>query len=132
MIIELTKDGKEMVKIVYEPYHTVIIHDIAQYSLNMLIHLHGLGVQSGQLGRPISWANGIAFDQHPMAATEDIIKEQIKGKIHWANLSFAFMPKHQRMIEIPDGKIRIPILNLSGNEIFRDVADWIKQHYKPT
>jgi len=119
-----------MVKIIYEPYHTVVIHEIVQYDLNMLIHLHGLGVQSGQLGRPINWANGVAFNHLPMPATEDIIKEQIKGKIHWSHLSFAFMPKHQQIIEIPEGKIRIPILNLSDNEIFRDVADWIKKHYK--
>jgi hypothetical protein len=96
----------------------------------MLVHLHGLGVQSGQLGRPINWANGVAFDHISMSPTEDIIKEQIKGKIHWSALSFAFMTKHQQMIEITEGKIRIPILNLSDNVIFRDVVDWIKKHYK--
>ena len=119
-----------MVKIIFEPYHTVVIHDIVQYDLNMLVHLHGLGVQSGQLGRPINWANGIAFNHRNMSATVDIVKEQIKGKLHWSALSFAFMPKHQQMIEIPEGKIRIPILNLSDNEMFIDVADWIKNHYK--
>ncbi len=121
-----------MVKIIYEPYHTVVIHEIVQYDLNMLVHLHGLGVQSGQLGRPINWANGVAFTHRSMPPTDDIIKEQIKGKIHWSSLSFAFMPKHKQMIEIPEGKIRIPILNLSDNELFRELAEWIKKRYSST
>ena len=121
-----------MVNVIYEPYHTIVIHDIVQYDLNRLVHLHGLGVQSGQLGRPINWVNGVAFTYRSIPPTKDTIKEQIKGKIHWSALSFAFMPKHTQIIEIPEGKIRIPILNLSDNEIFRDVADWIKKHYKST
>ncbi len=121
-----------MVKIIYEPWKTIVIHDIVQYDLRMLIHLHGLGVQAGQLGRPLKWANGIAFDNIPMPPSEEIIKDQIQGKIHWSGLSFAFMPKHKQMIEIPEGKIRIPILNLSNNMIFRDMAEWVKKRFKLT
>jgi len=63
--------------------------------------------------------------------TDDVIKEQIQGKIHWSNFTFAFMPKHQQIITIPEGKIRIPILDLSDNAVFKDMAEWIKKHYKP-
>jgi len=52
------RSDKEMVKIIYEPWKTIVVHEIVQYDVKMLIHLHGLGVQSGQLGRPINWANG--------------------------------------------------------------------------
>jgi len=121
-----------MVEIIYEPWKKIVIHELIRYDLQMLIHLSGLGIQSGQLGRPISWANGIAFHHRPMPPTDEVIKEQIAGKIHWSSLSFAFMPKHKPMVEIPDGKIRIPILNLNDNEIFRDMAEWIKKHYKST
>lgn len=121
-----------MVKIIYEPWKTIVIHEIVQYDLQMLVHLHGLGVQSGQLGRPINWANGIAFMHRVMPPTDEVIKEQIQGKIHWSSLTFAFMPKHQPLITIPEGKIRIPILDLSDNRVFRDLAEWIKKHYKST
>jgi len=121
-----------MVDIIYEPWKTIVIHEIVQYDLQMLIHLHSLGVQPGQLGRPINWANGVAFVQRSMPPTDEVVKEQINGKIHWSSLAFAFMPDHKQVVEIPDGKIRIPILNLSDNEIFRDMAEWIKKHYKST
>lgn len=118
-----------MVEIIYKPWKTIVIHAIVQHDLKMLIHLHGLGIQSGQLGRPINWSNGVAFSHRVMPPTDEVIKEQINGKIHWSHLSFAFMPKHQPLITIPEGKIRIPILNLSGNEVFRELTEWIKKHY---
>jgi hypothetical protein len=125
------RKNQEMVKFIYEPWKTVVIHEIVQYDLQMLIHLHGLGVQPGQLGSPIRWANGVAFDIVAMKHTDEVINEQIKGKIHWSGLTFAFMPQHQQIIEIPEGKIRIPILNLSDNVLFRELAEWIKSQFKP-
>lgn len=120
-----------MVEIIYEPWKTIVIHEIVQYDLQMLINLHSLGVQSGQLGRPINWANGVAFEHNAMPPTDEVIKEQIQGKIHWSHLSFAFMPKYQQLITVPEGNIRIPVLDLSDHEIFKDMAEWIRKHYKP-
>lgn len=119
-----------MVEIIHEPWKTVVIHEIIQYDLQMLVNLNSLGVTAGQLGRPINWANGIAFNHNPLPPTEEVIKEQIQGKIHWSSLTFAFMPKHEQLITIPDVNIRIPVLDLSDNDVFGDMAKWIKKHYK--
>ena len=88
-------------------------------------------MQSGQMGRQINWANGVAFAHSGMPPTDDVIKEQLQGRVHWSSLQFAFMPKHQPLIIIKEGNIRIPVLDLSDNVIFRDMAEWIKNHYKP-
>ena len=119
-----------MVKITYEPWKTIVIHEIIQYDLQMLVHLRCLGVQSGQLARPINWANGVAFAHNGMPPTNEVIKEQLQGRLHWSSLQFAFMPKHQPLITITEGNIRVPVLDLSDNIIFRDMAEWIKRHYK--
>lgn len=118
-----------MVEIIYEPWKTIVIHEIVQYDLQASIQLQSLGVQSGQTGRPVYWVNGVAFVHRPMPSTEEVIKENMQGKIHWSSLIFAFMPKYQQLFTIPDGNIKIPILNLSDNGIFKDVADWIKKNY---
>lgn len=118
-----------MVEIIYEPWKTIVIHEIVQYDLQLLVHLHGLGVEPGHLGRPINWANGVAFKYTVLPHSEEVIKEQIQGKIHWTHLSFAFLPKHQQIITISEGNVRIPILNLNDNELFKDLAEWIKKHY---
>jgi len=119
-----------MVEFVYEPYKKVVIHEIVQYDLQTLIHLHGLGIQAGQLGRPINWANGIAFGQRTLPPTEEVVKEQIQGKVHWSFLAFAYMSTHQPIITIPEGNIRIPVVDLSDNSLFRELAEWLKMMYK--
>ena len=120
-----------MVKFVYKPWETVVIHEIVQYDSQTLMQLQSIGVPTGQLGRPVNWANGVAFRLTAMPPTSDVIKEQIIGKIHWSHLAFAFMPKHQSIITIPDSNIRIPIINVSKNELFWNMAEWLTKKYKP-
>lgn len=127
----MKKGNEARVEIVYEPWKVVVVHEIVQYDLQMLVHLHSLGVQAGQFGKPINWANGVAFEHQAMPPSEEVIKEQIQGRVHWTSLSFAFMPKHLPLITIPEGNVKVPILDLSDNKIFRDMAEWIKKHYKP-
>lgn len=119
-----------MVKFIHEPWETVVVHEIVQCDLQTLIHLQSIGAPAGQLGRPINWAGGIAFRYNTMPPTNEVIKEQLEGKIHWSYLAFAFMPNHQPIITIPDGNIRIPLINLSDSELFRDMAEWLKRNYK--
>ena len=119
-----------MVEFIYEPFKTIVIHEIVQYDFQTFVYQHALGAQPGQLGGAMNWAEGIAFNHMAMHPTADIVKEQIKGRIHWLQLAFAFMPKHQQFITIPEGNIRIPVINLSGNIIFKSMADWIKKQYK--
>ena len=120
-----------MVEIIYEPWKTIVIHEIVQHDFQMFINLHSLGVQSGQLGRPLHWANGVAFDHSAMQPADEVVREQIHGKIHWSSVAFTFMPKYQQLIVVSEENIRIPVIDLSGNEIFSEIAEWIKKNYKP-
>ena len=120
-----------MVKITYDPWKEIIIHEVFQYDLPELVNLQGLGVPSGQLGSPIYWSNGVAYVHLNMPNTEEVLKEYLQGRIHWRNLFFAFMPKYQNVILIPEGNVRIPIINVSKNEKYSDVAEWLKQNFKP-
>lgn len=119
-----------MVEFIYEPFKTIIIHEIVQHDLQTFVYQHGLGAQPGQLGNAMNWADGVAFNHAAMPPTEDVVREQINGRIHWAHLAFAFMPKHQQFITIPEGNIRIPVIDLSNNEVFKGLAGWIKERYK--
>lgn len=121
---------EEKVEFVYEPYKKVVIHEIVQYDIQMLVNLQGYGIEAGQLGNPLFWANGIAFYYRVLPPTEKIIKEMIRGTVHWNSLNFAFMPKHQPNFII-GGNVRIPIINFNNQKQFRDLAEWLKTTYKP-
>ena len=116
-----------MVEFKFEPWNTVVIHEIVRYDIQALVQLHGLGVQAGQIGRPINWANGIAFTHQTMPPTDEVVKEQIQGKIHWSYLAFAFLPKHQKAFVIQEGNVTIPVIDVGGSALFREMTEWIKQ-----
>jgi hypothetical protein len=115
-----------LVEFVYEPWKRIVIHEIVKYSFDTLVHLQCLGVQSGQLSPPLFWADGLAFKHVSMPPTEDVIKAQIKGKIHWSQLAFAFLPEYKQGVTLPQGNVTVPILDLTNNNLFIDLAAWIK------
>ena len=120
-------EEKEMVEFILEPWKTIVIHEIVRYDIQVLVSLHGLGVQAGQLGRPINWVNGIAFIQHTMPHRDEAIKEQIQGKLHWLLLRYAVMPKYQRAFVIKDGHITVPVIDVSESALFIELSEWLKK-----
>ena len=115
-----------MVKVVYQPWKEVIIHESIRYVLDDLVKIRCLGVQPGGLGRQLVWAEGVAFSPAGMPPTEDVIKEQLQGRVHWAAVEWASMPQYQNVIDVKEAKIRVPIINVSTNPILRSVAEWLK------
>ncbi len=118
-----------MVEIVYQPWKTIVIHEVFPYSIEMLVNLQGLGVPSGQLGSPIYWANGIALVHINLANAEEVLKEYLQGTIHWRNLFFAYMPKFQSITMIPEGNVRIPFIDVSNIKKYIEVAEWLKKNF---
>lgn len=122
---------RDLVKVNYKPWEEVVIHESIQHTLENLITTRSLGVPPGGLGGRLLWAEGVAFSHSPMPATDDIIKENLQGRVHWNSVAWALMPEFKPFIEIPQTKVRIPILDVSANDILSDVAKWLKKSAKP-
>jgi len=116
-----------MVKVTMRPWEEVIIHESIQYVFDDFIKLCSMGVQPGGLANPLHWAEGIVFRVMAMPQTDEVIKEQLAGKIHWSAIEWAIMPKYQQVIMIGDINAKIPIVNASSTAILRDVIISIKQ-----
>jgi len=119
-----------MVEVVYEPWQKVVIHESIQYPLDDLVKMRSLGVPAGGLGQHLLWAEGIAFFQSAMPPTDDVIKEQLQGKVHWSAVEWALMPEHQNVVVIKETNVRIPIINVSTNPVMRTVAKWLRSQTK--
>jgi len=115
-----------MVKVAYAPWEEIVIHEATKYSPDNLVKLQTLGIQAGALGHHLLWAEGVAFVQAPMPPTDDVIKEQLQGRIHWSGVGFAIMPEFKEVIVIKEG--RVPVVSVSNNPILRTVATWLKEH----
>ena len=87
-----------------------------------MIRSQCIGVPAEGMARPLNWAEGVLFRHINMPPTEDVIREQLKGKVHWNSVHFALMPEYKDIILITDLKVRIPINNVSNNTILSKVA----------
>ncbi len=116
-----------MVKVTFRPWEEIVIHEETYYSHDDLIKLSSIGIQPGGLTLPLSWAEGVIFRAQAMPTTDEVIKEQLQGKIHWTSIQWALMPEYKNVILIQDINAKIPIINVSANSIFSEVVRALKE-----
>lgn len=122
-------EGESMVRVVFKPWEELIIHEAEMRSLDELVKLQIMGAQPGSLVPGLNWVDGIVFTFMAMTGSE-AIKEQLQGKVHWTYLTFALMQTYQKEILVKEGNIRIPIIDRSNVEIFKEVVKWIRQQFE--
>jgi hypothetical protein len=117
-----------MVKFKYQPWEEIVIHEVVEYPLEYFFTQATLGIPEGEIGRALSWSNGLIYTTSAIRPTEDVIKEQLQGIIHWASLHYAKMPKFQNEV-IRAGRVRVPIMNMSNHTVFGPMAEWVKETF---
>lgn len=116
-----------MVKVTFKPWEEVVVHEVIHYSLEDLIKLQSLGVQPGGLAKSLRWAEGVVFRVAGMPPTDEVVKENLQGKVHWNSVEWAFMPEYKNVILIKDINAKIPVINVSKTAILRDVIKALKK-----
>lgn len=119
-----------LVKVTFKPWEEVIIHENIEYNIDDLVKQNSIGVQPGGLARPLRWTRGVAFTNAGMPPTDEIVREQLQGRIHWNVVSWALMPEYKNVILIKDINAKMPVINVSGNTILSEVAEALKANTK--
>ncbi|MDG6923966.1 MAG: hypothetical protein JRN67_11825 [Nitrososphaerota archaeon] len=123
----------EQMEISVEPWKKLIIHELLEYKFEDLAKLVATqSVQQGGTAIPtISWAGGVAFLISPFPdESEVIIEEKLKGIIHYNTVLFALKPNFEAEIFMRGSQIRINLIDVGTNDIFRQLADTLKLHAK--
>jgi len=117
----------DMIKISYEPFKEVVIKEYIRFEkVEDLIYIFAQ-LRAGGAPVSLSWANGLVFVYSPLPpGTDQLMEEFLKGKVYWANVSFAEMPKYAPVLETKQ-KIQVPIVNVSSNQIINQVTEWLKR-----
>ena len=97
-----------------------------KHTANELTESQALGVQIGGIAPPLFWVDGILLRFSGIAQTETIVKEMLEGTVHWDGVSFALMPDYKRQAVL-ENNIIIPIINVSENKSFKEVAKFLKK-----
>ena len=127
------KETESRMEIIVEPWKKLIIHELLEYKFEDLAKLVATqSVQQGGTAIPtISWAEGVAFLISPFPdESEVIIEEKLKGIIHYNTVLFALKPSFEAEIFMRGSQIRINLIDVGTNEIFRLLAGTLKEHAK--
>lgn len=112
-----------------EPWKKLVIHEIIEYNFEDWMMQIAFSSKTAGGGIPaINWANGIVFQSFNFPDTNTIVEEKIKGILHWSSVMFAVKDKYEKQI-IKDNAT-INLIDVSVNEIFRELATKLKEQSK--
>jgi hypothetical protein len=100
-------------KITYKPYQELVVHEIIEQKTRgtFFEDIVRLALNSPVQVQPsINWIDGIAFFIAPMHPTEDVIRENLSGVIHYASVLFTrteFAPQVGVRIGSQDYTVRL-------------------------
>jgi hypothetical protein len=117
----------QRLQISIEPYKKIVIHEVLEIAFNDLIDqmIHQTRSVGGATIPMLSWCNGIAFQISPFNPnSEEIIKESLKGTIHYSAVTFAVKEGFEREIIRPAGTVLL--VNQSANTNFAALAETLK------
>ena len=123
------------VDIVIEPYRNIVIHEVVELTFNDLIDqiINQTRAVGGTTIPMLSWCNGVAFQIGAFNPnSEEIVKESLKGIVHYSAVTFALRSTFEREIIRSAGTVLL--VNQSANASFAHLAERLKAmaKLKPT
>jgi hypothetical protein len=116
-----------LVKITYSPISEIIIHEMVEYSLSDFVKLMTDNIPPGNISPSVKWCDQIVFMSTGLPSTADVVKDQMNGIVHWAWFAFAEMPSYKATVET-SSKVVLPVIDVSNNELNKDLIKWIKSN----
>lgn len=115
--------------IIIEPWKKLVIHEVIEYKFEDWIKQIAFSSKTSGGGIPtMQWANGIVLSPLNFPTTNEVVKEQLQGILHWSSVSFAIKEKFENQIVRDNATINL--VDVSANEIFNKLADKLKSRSK--
>ena len=114
-----------------EPYRKIVIHEIIELRFHDLIDqiINQTRSVGGATIPMLSWCNGIVFQIASFNPNSDeIIKESLKGIIHYSAVTFAQKDGFEREIIRPSGTVLL--VNQDANANFIALVEALKRTAK--
>ncbi|MCL5440369.1 MAG: hypothetical protein M1448_00590 [Candidatus Marsarchaeota archaeon] len=119
-----------MARITYSPLQDVVVHEIVEVKLPDL--LRERITPSGNM--PLYWCDGIAFSFSSLPMTEEVVKEYMRGVLHWAEVHYSEMKTYREVEELIDehypGPMKVRIIDTSRSPLHSEFVKWVKKMKK--
>jgi hypothetical protein len=125
-----------LAKITYMPTEEVVVHQVLE-SDNTIIFFEDVVKQILAKEIPViptvNWIDGIAFAILYYPDTEDIVREEIKGRIHYSAVLFTKTPyQSEFVVNLGKEDIRVRLRKADNNPDFIDLVEFLKKFERDT
>jgi len=120
----------EMVEVTYAPYKEIVLHEVIEQESQVLFEdMVRQALASPVHAEPtINWVDEVAFVAAVMPPTEDIVKESLAGRIHYASIIFTRTPfQSQVQVKIGNQNYSARLRKADNNPHLAAVAKFLKE-----
>lgn len=119
-----------MAKITYMPTEEVVVHQVLE-SDDIVIFFEDIVKQILAKEIPViptvNWIDGIAFTISYFPDTEDLVREELKGRIHYSAVLFTKIPyQSEFVVNLGKEDIRVRLRKADNNPDFVDLVEFLK------
>ena len=119
-----------MPKITYLPPQELIVHDI--FDLEREEMLRANVTPNGNL--PLYWCDGVLYSFSSPPATEEVISEILKGKIHWLEVRYSKMEKFTDILKLSEDEYKATmnfrVIKTEKFALHKEFIKWLKTNIK--
>ena len=123
-----------MVEVEFVPYQKIVIHEVIEQDNRTFFEdvvRHALA-QTVQAEPTVNWVDGFALLIVPFAPTEDIVRENLNGRVHYSTVVFTKMDyKPQVSVVLGSQTYNARLRNADNNSNFVDLAKFLKGWKRP-
>jgi hypothetical protein len=119
-----------MTKISFTPIQELVIHEVVEVSNDDL--LRERVTPAGTM--PLYWCKGILFSFSSLPLNDEVVRDYMKGKIHWMEVHFSKMERYQEVLRIDDEEYKstmnVRVINTDGSKVHMDFVEWLNINVK--
>jgi len=126
----------DKLKITYTPYTELVIHEIIeQTNSNVFFEdIVRLALSGPIHAEPsINWIDGMAFFVAPMQPTEEVVRENLAGRVHYGSVLFTRIDfKPQVAVKIANQEFTVRLRKADDNPTLVSLAAFLKDFKSPS
>ena len=118
-----------MVKVVFQPNTELVVHEVIEEESSKFFE----EIIRQMLGSPVhvqptvNWIDGIAFVISPMPATDEIVKDNLAGRVHFSAVMFTRTPyQAQFSSKIGGQEFSVRLRKAENSPTMVDLAAFLK------
>ncbi len=121
-----TAPGSGGVKVSFSPMTELVVHEVVEVGKDDLMRER---VTPGGT-MPLYWCNGVLFSFSSLPLSEEVIRDYMRGRVHWMEVHYAKMKEYQPVLSLSEDEYKtqmnIRIIDTSKSDLHKKVSKWLQ------